>query len=263
MSIVTWARALRVVVVLSSIGLFAGSGQCRTGISGVSPAIPQGSSVEPFTDVTAMMTEGPLMEKWLTVEARILDERAVLESCRADRSHCRSHEALDFLHIIEGAQAKTGLARLGEINRAINLAIRPGDDLANYGVIDYWSSPLETLAKGSGDCEDYAIAKLVALREAGIAAADVRLVIVRDSLRLEDHAVVAARDGERWLILDNRRLMMLPDTALATYRPMFAIDEEGVRKYAPGQTTEGASDDRHVRDDLALTMVFSFGFGSH
>jgi predicted transglutaminase-like cysteine proteinase len=261
MSIVTWACALRVAVILSSIGLFAGSGQCRT--SGVSPSVPQEPSVEPFTDLTAMMTEGPLMEKWLAVEARILDERAILESCRSDRPHCSSHEALDFLNIVEAAQTRTGLARLGEINRAINLAIRPGDDLANYGVIDYWSSPLETLTKGSGDCEDYAIAKLVALREAGIAAGDVRLVIVRDSLRSEDHAVVAARDGERWLILDNRRLMMLPDTALATYRPMFAIDEEGIRKYAPGSVTESASADRHVRDDLTLTMVFSFGFGSH
>ena len=67
-------------------------------------------------------------------------------------------------------RARDGRARLGEINRAINLAIRPMSDLAQYGEIDVWSSPLVTFAHGAGDCEDYAIAKFVALRLAGIAA---------------------------------------------------------------------------------------------
>ena len=53
------------------------------------------------------------------------------------------------------------------INRDINMAIRPTSDLAQWGVTDRWSAPLATLASGRGDCEDYAIAKYVALREAG------------------------------------------------------------------------------------------------
>jgi len=56
----------------------------------------------------------------------------------------------------------------GEINRAINLAIRPMSDLAQYGAIDVWSSPLVTFTNGAGDCEDYAIAKFAALRQVGI-----------------------------------------------------------------------------------------------
>jgi predicted transglutaminase-like cysteine proteinase len=66
------------------------------------------------------------------------------------------------------------------INRAINLAIRPMSDLAQWGVEDRWTAPLATLASGLGDCEDYAIVKYVALSEAGIAAEDVKLVVVRD-----------------------------------------------------------------------------------
>ena len=44
-------------------------------------------------------------------------------------------------------------------------------DLAQWGVIDRWSAPLETFTTGRGDCEDYAIAKYVALTAAGVAAA--------------------------------------------------------------------------------------------
>ena len=40
--------------------------------------------------------------------------------------------------------------------------------MAQWGVPDRWSPPLETLATGRGDCEDYAIAKYVALTAAGI-----------------------------------------------------------------------------------------------
>ena len=45
-----------------------------------------------------------------------------------------------------------------------------------YGREEVWAYP-----KDAGDCEDYAIAKLVALRAAGIAADDLRLVIIRET----------------------------------------------------------------------------------
>ena len=85
---------------------------------------------------------------------------------------CVSPAALKFLDIVDAARLREGRARLGEINRAINLAIRPISDLAQHGQIDVWTSPLATLARGGGDCEDYAIAKFVALRRAGIAPDD-------------------------------------------------------------------------------------------
>ena len=51
-------------------------------------------------------------------------------------------------------------------------------------------------ASNAGDCEDYAIAKYVALQEIGIAAADLRLVVVHDEATKQDHAVAAVRyDG--------------------------------------------------------------------
>jgi predicted transglutaminase-like cysteine proteinase len=105
-------------------------------------------------------------------------------------------------------------------------------DLAQYGAIDVWSSPLVTFATGAGDCEDYAIAKFVALRHAGIAADDLRIIVMRDTIRGEDHAVAAARLDGHWLMLDNRRMAMVEDANVRNYRPTFVIDQTGVMQYA-------------------------------
>ena len=148
-------------------------------------------------------------------------------------------------------RAREGRARLGEINRAINLAIRPMSDLAQYGEIDVWSSPLVTFATGAGDCEDYAIAKFVALRQAGISPDDLRIVIMRDTIRGEDHAVAAARLDGHWLTLDNRRMAMVEDAYIRNYRPLFVIDQHGVMQYVDAPPLAGVPD----RDARAVGRV--------
>jgi hypothetical protein len=104
-------------------------------------------------------------------------------------------------------------------------------DLAQYGQIDVWSSPLVTFTSGAGDCEDYAIAKLAALRMAGVATEDTRIVVLRDLLLGEDHAVVLARLEGHWLTLDNRRMAMIEDVDVRNHRPLYVIDDGGVMRY--------------------------------
>ena len=84
-----------------------------------------------------------------------------------------------------------------------------------------------------GDCEDYAIVKYVALLEAGLSHDDVRIVILRNLLPKEDHAVVAARVVGQWLILDNRRLALVRDTKMIGSIPKFVLDEDGARRFVP------------------------------
>ena len=88
-----------------------------------------------------------------------------------------------------------------------------------------------TLASGAGDCEDYAIAKFVALQRAGVSPDDLRIVIMRDTIRGEDHAVAAARLDGHWLTLDNRRMAMVEDAHVRNYQPTFVLDRDGVRRY--------------------------------
>ena len=104
---------------------------------------------------------GEVAAKWRAVKADIDREQQVLSGCRAGEA-CPvvARELLDI--VAEGA-GRSGRARVGLINRAVDLAIIPTSDEAQWGVADHWSPPFETLQTRRGDCEDYAIVKYVAL----------------------------------------------------------------------------------------------------
>jgi len=196
-------------------------------------------SAEPFALPASPLFSGGVQQKWLGLQRRLDDELVQLALCDGDRDGCVSPAALKLLAIVDAGRAREGRARFGEINRAVNLAIRPMSDLAQYGEIDVWASPLMAFARGAGDCEDYAIAKMVALRLAGTAPDDLRIVIVHDPLRGEDHAIAAARLDGRWLTLDNRRMAMVEDIDARTYRPIFVIDREHAKRYEAAQLLAG------------------------
>lgn len=188
------------------------------------------STAEPFGLQTVALPAGPLQAKWRNVERAIERDLEIIAQCRNDRSACLSPQALQFLRIVDAAVSLSGLARAGEINRAFNLAIRPLSDLTQHGADDVWTSPLATLLAGAGDCEDYAIAKFVALREAGMSAEDLRLVILREASG-EDHAAIAARVDGKWRMLDNRYFTMIEDTHITKHLPVFAIDADGAKRF--------------------------------
>jgi predicted transglutaminase-like cysteine proteinase len=232
MGILSYSRALRVVVVGFGMAWFGPVPDlaAATLLTPGTAALVR-KSAEPFGLFASTLSTGGLREKWLGVERKLDDERVQLALCDGDRDRCVSPAALQFLAIVDTAKAREGRARLGEINRAINLAIRPVSDLAQYGAIDVWSSPLVTFTTGAGDCEDYAIAKFVALRQAGISPDDLRIVVMRDTVHGEDHAVAAVRLDGHWLMLDNRRMAMVEDGNVRNYRPLFVIDQSGVMRY--------------------------------
>jgi predicted transglutaminase-like cysteine proteinase len=174
---------------------------------------------------------GGLASKWHAVELEIGHEERVLAGCR-EQKPC-PQPARELLNIIAEGGSRTGRARVGLINRAVDLAITPTADEAQWGVEDHWSSPLETLKTHRGDCEDYAIVKYVALREAGLSSADVKIVILRQLFPSEDHAVAAARVNGEWLILDNRHLALVRDTDMTRATPKFLLDEGGVHRFVP------------------------------
>jgi predicted transglutaminase-like cysteine proteinase len=185
---------------------------------------------EPFGLDAEPASTGEVPAKWKGVEAQIRADNEILDRCRDDVSSCPL-AARRFLAIIDDGRAQNGRARIGIINREINLAIVPTSDLAQWGVTDRWSPPLETFTTGRGDCEDYAIAKYAALRAAGIAPEDVRLVVVRNDDADENHAVVAVRLDSSWVILDNRWLTLVPDGELRHATPLFVLDDDGARQF--------------------------------
>jgi predicted transglutaminase-like cysteine proteinase len=189
-------------------------------------------SIQQAAPVFGMETEsvdGQVAEKWRAVEFDIDAEQQMLARCRSGKA-CPA-AAQNLLDIVAEAAGRVGLARVGLINRAVDLAIAPASDEAQWGVADHWSPPFETLKTRRGDCEDYAIVKYVALLEAGLSRDDVKIIILRNLLPNEDHAVVAARVDGKWPILDNRRLALVRDTEMVGSIPQFVLDEDGTRRF--------------------------------
>jgi predicted transglutaminase-like cysteine proteinase len=232
MGLFNHARAWRAALLACVLVNFGPVTAADAASESTAPFAGANEPAEPFHLWASPVFWGGLVAKWQAVAHRIDDDRVQLALCDGDRDNCASNAALRLLSIIDSGRQREGRARLGEINRAINLAIRPMSDLAQFGQEDVWSSPLATFYRGAGDCEDYAIAKYVALRMAGIAAEDLRIVVLSDTLRGEGHAVAAARLDGRWLVLDNNRMAMVEDMAVRNYRPLFVIDASGVMKYS-------------------------------
>jgi predicted transglutaminase-like cysteine proteinase len=185
---------------------------------------------EPFGLSTDLAPGGPLWVKWRRFEADFASNVDDIARCRAEPESC-SKGALTLVALIDEARGLDGRRQLAIVNRSLNLAIAYASDMSQHGVPDLWSSPLSTLERGRGDCEDYAIAKLFVLRAAGIAAEDLRLLIAHNSSDGDAHAVLAVRRESRWLILDNRKMTLLDDAMVRDLEPLFALDLVGVHKF--------------------------------
>lgn len=178
---------------------------------------------------TEAVIDGALLDKWRRVQGAISNELEAIAQCQAGKSCPAPVQRLLDLSS-EGAD-RNGRARIGLINRAVDLAVRPVSDQTQWGVEDHWSDPLETLHSSSGDCEDYAIVKYAALLAAGLSKDAVKVVVLRNRLPDEDHAVVAAWVDQQWLILDNRTLTLVRDTDVRRALPEFVLDDQGVRRF--------------------------------
>ena len=153
----------------------------------------QAESIEPFGVATVLAPENIYAAHWRKLQDDWAAERKILDQCRAERERCPSRAALQFMAVTDEAKKQTGHAQLGYINRAINLAIRPMNDLANYSIREKWTAPLATLERGTGDCTDFAVAKYYALGEIGVPLKDRRLLVVRVKPRGKEHTVLAVR----------------------------------------------------------------------
>jgi predicted transglutaminase-like cysteine proteinase len=161
--------------------------------------------------------EGVTNDHWRQIKADILAELPKLTKCQANLDKCTSTEQR-FADIVREAESQEGLAKIALINATINALIDYEPDRSQWGVADKWTAPFVNrkgaFETGHGDCEDYALAKYVALRQAGVPSEDVRMVLVHDNAVRADHVILAVRYDKRWLILDNRWDNLVEDKEL-------------------------------------------------
>lgn len=160
--------------------------------------------------------------------------------------------AQDWLRLIERTRGEPDDVRLARVNAFFNLRTAFDSDAAIWQQSDYWATPLETLARGRGDCEDFAIAKYISLRALGIPAQKLRLIYVRADLSAyggapsQAHMVLGyfpdpAREPK---ILDNLVGEIEWATARSDLTPVFSFNDQGLwagTERAPGDPTQRLS----------------------
>jgi len=190
--------------------LAGGHGVARAGSTGLF------GSQEVFTSDLAPLT------KWDAVMARIDAERDMTRPpCAADSS-CVAGWWQSFIAKLKSLPLE---ARVLRVNRVMN-HVRYVPSEANWRDPDHWETPLQFLTHG-GQCQDYAIAKFMALADSGVPDAALRFVVVRDALSSIFHAVtVAFVEGEPF-VLDNETPDVLPSRSVTRYVPYYSINRSG------------------------------------
>jgi predicted transglutaminase-like cysteine proteinase len=128
-------------------------------------------------------------------------------------------------------------ATLAAVNGFFNERIAFDSDLNVWGKNDYWATPMETLARQKGDCEDFAIAKYFTLIATGVPEDRLRLVYVLATFNgaQQAHMVLAyysTPDAEP-LILDNLNPAILPASARADLKPVFSLGQQDLAPTEP------------------------------
>lgn len=126
--------------------------------------------------------------------------------------------------------------KLARVNGFFNQRIRYDSDQAIWGKSDYWATPLETLGRGAGDCEDFTIAKYVTLKALGVPDHKLRLIYVRAQIGgptsgiLQAHMVLGyypSPSEEPW-VLDSLISEIRPASRRPDLVPVFSFNGEGL-----------------------------------
>ena len=141
------------------------------------------------------------------------------------------------------------MEKIRNVNTFTNRRVRFGDDIDIWNAKDYWATPLETLGRGEGDCEDYSIAKYFSLRALGIPNERLRLSYVKARIGGRNSTVSVAHmvlgyyptpDSEP-MILDNLISDIRPASERTDLTPVFSFNSEGIWTGVAGATKPAGS----------------------
>jgi predicted transglutaminase-like cysteine proteinase len=153
----------------------------------------------------------------------------------------------DWKRLIDDGKALSSNDKLRRVNEFVNRRIQFGEDTQIWGQTDYWATPMETLGKGAGDCEDFTIAKYYTLLNLGIPNEQLRLVYVKariggpSSTVQQAHMVLAyyPSPNAEPQILDNLITDIRPASRRTDLQPVFSFNSQGIWQGAGGGDAQG------------------------
>lgn len=168
--------------------------------------------------------------------AAALDTNKLHASMQARFGQAGVNKLFAWEKLIQENRAASDQQKVVAVNDFINSNTSFMEDIDHWHQSDYWATPLETLGSGAGDCEDYTIAKYVALLQMGITVDHLRLIYVKAQIGgpasrvFQAHMVLGyyAQPDSIPLILDS----LVNDIASADKRtdlhPVFSFNSDGL-----------------------------------
>ncbi len=125
------------------------------------------------------------------------------------------------------------MEKLRVVNDFFNRRIVYELDPVVWNQNDYWATPLEFMGRGTGDCEDYSIAKYMTLLLMGVPNEKLRLIYVRArtiGAKTEAHMVLGyyPEPAAEPQIMDNLITSVRPASRRADLTPVFSFNSEGL-----------------------------------
>ncbi len=140
-----------------------------------------------------------------------------------------SEDVADWRQLIDELRAEDVDEKLFSINRFFN-RLDFVDDVVHWQKKDYWATPIEFIATGAGDCEDYTIAKYFSLIELGVPETKLRLMYVTALELRQPHMVLAYYETPSSipLVLDNINRRILPANKRRDLSPIYSFNGSGL-----------------------------------
>jgi predicted transglutaminase-like cysteine proteinase len=171
---------------------------------------------------------GNVFPKWQLVSQGLREETGVVERCMV-AGDCGSEAAEEIASELQGLSAEPRLKQAETVHRIMN-AKPYREDRRQFGRGDVWQTPFAFWEHG-GDCEDYAIAKYMALRVLGFSEDQLRLTVMTSRSRGEVHAVLLVEVDGAWHVADNLRRGLRRLDGYDGWTPIYSVSDAGAWRY--------------------------------
>lgn len=121
-------------------------------------------------------------------------------------------------------------AKLERTNAFFNHEVVFRSDQSLWQREDYWATPLESLGKSQGDCEDFVIAKYYTLITLGVAEEKLRITYVKALKLNQAHMVLSyyATPSSEPVILDNLINTIEKASRRTDLSPVYSLNSSGM-----------------------------------
>ena len=194
----------------------------------------------------------------------LMVSKALLDKVRKEYGFVAMKRLESWQRLMSESKGLPEDEKLKVVNHFFN-QMRFVSDIKHWGKNDFWATPVEFLARGGGDCEDFSIAKYFTLRELGVADRKLRITYVKAIELNQAHMVLSyfSKPGKEPLILDNLKPEIKPASTRKDLVPVYNFNGDGLwlsRREGEGVRV-GESDRIRLWTDLRKRLTQSTGQG--